>query len=182
MRCREPTDCLMLLVNDRIETFFAVDLERELVRRRFVCPPDILCRNGRWGRSHDGRQILATDQAQRELLRLDAQTGARVGTGVAGPAWATVQASTETSRGERIVTGMVLGEPPEGPTSDEFTLMRVGTDGTLRRLWGSERTWLARPRASPDGRHVALEGQAFHAELVAIELGSLCDETAPSRG
>lgn len=34
--------------------------------------------------------------------------------------------------------------------------------------------------ASPSGQHVALEGQAIHAELMALELGSLCDAPAPA--
>jgi hypothetical protein len=74
-----------------------------------------------------------------------------------------------------LVTGMRLHEPPEGIAAGIYLLMRFEGDGAHRVLWSNDRTWMVQPRASPSGRHVALDGLTFRSELVALEIGSVCE-------
>jgi len=177
LRCRTPHDCLMstnsAARSGADDSFLAIDLEREHVERRFACPTGALCR-ARWGRAHDGR-VLMVGHEQRELLRFDAETGERLGAPQPAPPWAVVQSATETSRGELLVTGMLVDEPPPGIPKHVYMLIRREDDGSWRHLWSNDTTWVVRPRASPSGRRLTLEGLTFRSELVALELGSLCE-------
>jgi hypothetical protein len=174
LRCRAASDCLMTSTDAADVAFFAVDLERGHVRRRFECPSGAVCLAGRWSRSHDGQEVRVVDESQSALIRMRADTGERIAEPRSGPPGTIVQSSTHTSRGELLVTGMLTGEPPPGWSSDSYLLMRFDDDGSQRLLWTNERTWIVRPQASPSGRHVVLEGLTFHSEVVTLELGSLC--------
>jgi hypothetical protein len=135
-----------------------LDPERGTLARKLVCPKDLQCYGERVALAPDAKSFLAIDPVN--VHRFAVATGAEIDPRVAsaGEGMA-LQSAIELAGGDIVTTEAPIEAAPGAP----FHIVRHH-GGTATKIWAEASPWVVRPRASPNGKYLALTTMNFHIE------------------